>query len=267
MTGLTRSDAPAAAAAPPLQMIRAEIDLRSFHRWAGSRRMISRNAFDEGYAMHCLLIESFGERAPKPFRMIAPRGKARGPLDGSGWRGVLYGYGDAGADALREASTVYADPLQCSALQVDGLKSKPMPIAWRPGQRLGFEVLVRPTIRRSKRAASHPGTEWDAFLWEAIQHEKGGMKRSREDVYSDWLGEQFRRRGGAELEEAGLKSFQRTRVIRRRAARPIEGPNAVMSGVLTVTDGEKFAKLLARGIGRHRAYGYGMLLLRPPRLP
>ena len=249
MTGLT------ATVAPPLQMIRAEIDMRSFQRWAGSRRMMSRNAFDEGYAMHCLLTESFGELAPKPFRLITPRRRAL--------CGVLYGYGYAGEDALREASSLYADPLQCAALQVDGLKSKPMPVAWRSGQRLGFEVLSRPTIRRSKRAASHPGTEWDAFLWEAIQHSKGGMKRSREDVYTEWLREQFRRRGGAQLEQVSLNSFQRTRVIRKRGSRPIEGPDAVMSGALTVTDADEFAELLARGIGRHRAYGYGMLLLRP----
>lgn len=261
MTGLTTT------AAPPLQMIRAEIDLRAFHRWAGSRHMISRNAFDEGYAMHCLLTESFGEQAPKPFRMITPRGRARGPSDGPGLRGVLYGYAEAGADALREASTMYADPLQCSALQVDGLKSKPLPVKWIPGRRLGFEVLVRPTIRRSKRAATHPGTEWDAFLWQAIQHPKGEMKRSREEVYIDWLREQFERRGGAELDSASLASFQRTRVVRRRGSRPIEGPDALMSGLLTITDGEKFAQLLARGIGRHRAYGYGMLLLRPPGKP
>lgn len=258
MTGLTAAGAPPAA--PPLQMIRAELDLRAFHRWAGSRRMISRNAFDEGYAMHCLLAECFGDRAPKPFRIITPRG--RGSREG-----VFYGYGPAGADALQEASTMYADPLQCSALPVDGLQSKPMPVNWTPGRRLGFELLVRPTIRRSKRAASHPGTEWDAFLWEAIKHPPGEMKRSREDVYADWLREQFRRRGGAQLVEASLKSFQRTRIIRRRGARPIEGPDALMSGILTVTDGEEFARLLAKGIGRHRAYGYGMLLLRPPRRP
>ena len=29
-------------------MIRADIDLRTFYRWAGSRGMISRNAFDPG---------------------------------------------------------------------------------------------------------------------------------------------------------------------------------------------------------------------------
>ena len=258
MTRLTRSGAPTETAASSLQMIRADIDISSFQRWAGSRQLMGRQAFDEGYAMHCFLTGVFGELAPQPFRLILPR--RRGSREG-----VFYGYGRADAEALREVAAQFADPLQCAALKVERLKSKPMPIAWRPGQRLGFEVLVRPTIRRSKRAARHPGTEWDAFLWEAIQHEKGGMKRSREDVYSDWLGEQFRRRGGAALEEAGLKSFQRTRVIRRRGSRPIEGPDAVMSGVLTVTDAEGFAKLLAGGIGRHRAYGYGMLLLRPPR--
>ena len=258
MTRLTRADAQAETGAPSLQMIRADIDRASFHRWAGSRRMMGRHAFDEGYAMHCLLTESFGERAPKPFRLILPRGRASKG-------GVFYGYGRADAEALQEAAGQYADPLQCAALQVDGLQSKPMPVAWRPGQRLGFEVLVRPTIRRSKRAEMHAGTEWDAFLWEAIQHPKGGMERSREEVYRDWLRAQFRRRGGARLEEARLKSFQRTRVIRRRGARPIEGPDAVMTGTLSVEDADGFAEVLARGIGRHRAYGYGMLLLRPPR--
>jgi CRISPR system Cascade subunit CasE len=244
--------------AQELQMIRAELDLRSFQRWAGSRQMMSRNAFDEGYAMHCLLTEIFGGLAPKPFRMITPRGRGTR-------RGVFYGYGSAEAEALREAAAQFTDPLQAHALPGASLESKTMPSTWKAGTRLGFEVLVRPTIRRSKRAATHPGTEWDAFLWEAIRHPKGGMRRSREDVYRDWLREQFERRGGAELDSAGLKSFQRTRVIRRRGSRPIEGPDAVMSGVLTVTDGEVFGKLLARGIGRHRAYGYGMLLLRPPR--
>ena len=248
----------------PLQMIRADIDMRSFQRWVGARRMMSYRAFDEGYALHCLLTESFGELAPKPFRMITQRGKRLGASSGS----VFYGYGHADADALQEAASRYADPLQCSVLQVEDLKSKPMPTRWRAGQRLGFEVLIRPTIRRSrrsKRAKSHPGTEWDSFQWEAIQHPKGEMKRSREEVYTDWLRAQFQRRGGAQLEEATLKSFQRTRAIRKLHARPIEGPNALMTGTLTITDSGTFTELLARGIGRHRAYGYGMLLLRPPR--
>ena len=38
-----------------------------------------------------------------------------------------------------------------------------------------------------------------------------------------------------------------------------------MRGILTITDAAAFSNLLARGVGRHRAYGYGMLLLRPAR--
>jgi len=35
------------------------------------------------------------------------------------------------------------------------------------------------------------------------------------------------------------------------------------TGVLQVRDSAAFAALLARGIGRHRAFGFGMLLLKP----
>jgi CRISPR system Cascade subunit CasE len=38
----------------------------------------------------------------------------------------------------------------------------------------------------------------------------------------------------------------------------------LLRGELTVADPDAFSALLARGVGRHRAFGYGMLLLRPP---
>lgn len=242
-----------------LQMIRAEIDLRSFQHWAGSRQMIGRQTFDEGYAMHCFLAGVFGELAPQPFRLIIPRSKGNR-------RGVFYGYGRAGVEALRGAAAQFADPLQARVLPGSSLEGKPMPATWKAGTRLGFELLTRPTVRRA-RGHRNPGGEVDAFQREAERYAPGSMPRSREDVYTDWLREQFRRRGGAALDSASLASFQRTRVVRRRGSRPIEGPDALMSGLLTITDGEKFAQLLARGIGRHRAYGYGMLLLRPPGKP
>ena len=45
-----------------------------------------------------------------------------------------------------------------------------------------------------------------------------------------------------------------------------EGPAALMRGTLVVGDDPaKFAELLRCGVGRHRAYGFGMLLVRPPK--
>ncbi len=234
-----------------LQMIRAEVNARDFQRWMGMRRLQ-----DPDHAMHCLLTECFGDLAPKPFRAMFPR-------DGS--RGCLYGYGYSDADALREASGVYACPLQARIVPAACIDSKPMPSEWRQGKRLGFETRVRPIVRRSDKADCRPGKEWDAFQLEAEGHPKRKMPRSRQQVYVDWLSDQLDRRGGAslELESTTLVSFQRVRAIRRLRGRHSEGPDALMRGVLKVTDGDAFARLLARGIGRHRAYGYGMLLLRP----
>ena len=233
-----------------LQMIRAEVNVRDFQRWMGMRRLQ-----DPDHGMHCLLTECFGpDLAPRPFRAIFPRG---------GSRGCLYGYGLAGADDLREAAGVYADPLQARIIPPHSIDSKPMPAEWTSGNRLGFEVRVRPIVRRTDKADTRPGKEWDAFQLEAERHPQGEMARSREEVYTDWLRKQFDGRGGATLESATLTSFQRTRAVRRLHSRYSEGPDALMRGTLEVTDGPAFAKLLAGGVGRHRAYGYGMLLLRP----
>ena len=243
----------AATETATLQMLRADVSVRDFHRWMGTRQLQ-----DPDHAMHCLLTECFGDLAPKPFRLITQRGAAKG---------TLYGYGTADATALREASGLYACPLQARIIPASSLDSKPMPTEWQAEKRLGFEVRIRPVVRRSRNSEARPGKEWDAFQLEAMQHPIGEMKRSREEVYREWLSERLKAQGGVDLDlgETALVSFQRTRAFRKLHTRPSEGPDAVMRGVLTITDADAFAGLLAHGVGRHRAYGYGMLLLRPAR--
>ncbi len=241
-----------------LQMIRADIDIREFHRWAGVRGLISRAAFDEGYAMHCLLVESFGELAPKPFRVIISPARGRRT-------GTLYGYTRCDAGDLRDAAATFCDPLQAKILPASGIDGKPMPAEWQSEMRLGFEVLLRPTIRRA-RGSDRAGSECDAFQAEAERHARGMMPQSREQVYSHWLRKQLASGGAASLESATLAMFQRTRAIRKLHGRPSEGPHALMRGTLTISESAEFARLVAGGIGRHKAYGYGMLLLRPPQL-
>ena len=239
-----------------LVMVRADLDIREFHRWAGMRGLISRSAFDEGFAMHCLLVESFGEFAPKPFRVIIPR--ARGKRVGT-----LYGYTRCDSGSLRDAAALYCDPQQAKILPASRIDSKPIPTEWQPGKHLGFEILLRPTIRRA-RGSDRAGKECDAFQAEAEKHSKGMMAQSREEVYADWLRARLESRGAAQLEDSTLAMFQRTRAVRKLHARPSEGPHALLRGTLTISDPAEFGRLLANGIGRHKAYGYGMLLLRPP---
>ena len=269
-----------------LRMVRGEVDLREFNRWMGSRRLQ-----DPDHAMHCLLMECFGEKAPKPFRLVATRGASVGSL---------YGYGTADAGALRESAAICACPLQARVLPADRIDDKPMPAEWRVGLRLGFEARVRPVVRYTHRgecgnadapcrerrfarknqderrlarkdqcANCRASPERDAFLHEALTHDdKGEMERTgrtREAVYRDWLASKLAGCGGAILdtEKTRLASFRRTRAVRKLHRRHSEGPDALMRGELEVTDSAAFGALLARGIGRHRAYGYGMLLLSP----
>lgn len=116
------------------------------------------------------------------------------------------------------------------------------------------------------------------------RHDTAGIglaEVTREAVYTDWLAQRLD--GAATIEHALLRDFRRTRTRRSTHAgqgaggggggnagtaaprtRPVEGPDAVMTGTLAVTDADAFADLLARGVGRHAAFGFGMLLLAPP---
>ena len=281
----TTGNAPATTGA--LQMIRAEVNVRDFQRWMGVKRLQ-----DPDHAMHCLLTECFGDLAPKPFRLIVPRGAATG---------CLYGYGPADAHALREAAAICADPLQCRILPANSIDSKPMPTEWPKDKRLGFEVRIRPMVRLQrdldrmpadklrlfredqrngdKEFKPRPGMECDVFQWEALLQPPNEMARTREQVYAQWLAEHLKTRsrqdkgrdlppkGGAALdtESVQLVSFQRTGLTASCTAATSKGPTPYCGESSPSPTPAPSPKLCARASGRHRAYGYGMLLLRPAR--
>lgn len=245
-----------------LHMIRIPLDLRALHGWAEHRNLSHPGTLDEGRALHHLLGECFGPGALQPFRlMVAPRRH----------EATIYAYSPDTDTSLRNMAQAVATPDAVMVLSVDAMQSTPRPpTAWRPGQRLGFDLRARPSVRLAR--ADHgmkKGAEVDAFLAEALSLHAGdqqGMKaagRTRESVYLDWLA--ARLSGAAEIDRdaSRLVRFQRSRVV--RGGRVSEGPDATIHGTLTISDPASFADQLARGVGRHRAYGYGMLLLRPPR--
>jgi CRISPR system Cascade subunit CasE len=140
---------------------------------------------------------------------------------------------------------------------------------------------MRPVVRYGPRAGAarsaaerKGGTERDAFL-AAIERRDlaGGNEASdpleREPVYRAWL--ERRLSPAADLAAFRLVSHRRIDTVRtvpavaggRRHRPGFEGPETVVDGVLTVADPDRFGAVLARGIGRHGAFGFGMLLLRP----
>ncbi|VUZ25321.1 Uncharacterised protein [uncultured Comamonas sp.] len=243
-----------------LHLLHMQPDTRLLATW-----MVRYRTQDEGEALHGLLRAAFGTQAPQPFRYLDEQ------------RGLLaYTKMDA---ATLEQQVALADPQAARILGLgagqgqDGYRLRPFPTVWPQGKELGFEVRVRPTVRGAKG-------EQDAFLHAvAAADGKEGAFVSREAVYADWLRAQLCQRSGqpsqpwqgaAELLDVQLSAFARSRIHRHsqagantaRKGRTIDGPDATLTGRLRVNDPAAFALLLARGIGRHRSYGFGMVLLR-----
>ena len=252
-----------------VHLVRVPVDTGRLARWAGERGWSGSNGavFDEGRALHHLVTEIWGPRVFPCFRLLVPPRRHAGNL---------YAYSAMDAEALRPAARAQALPEHLQVLRLEGLESKPMPADWRAEQRLGFDLRTRP-IRRlrcdlsSSKGTVRAGCEVDAFLVEALRDhpeapdgmETGG--RTRQEVYLDWLSERLAPAARLDRSASRLVRFRRRRVAREQ--RDSEGPDATVHGILTVAAPAKFSALLMRGVGRHRAYGYGMLLLRPPGRP
>jgi CRISPR system Cascade subunit CasE len=238
-----------------LHMLQLAPDLSGIMRWAAQNKLLHRLKNDDlGYAVHALLAAGFGAQAPKPWAMPpSPNQPAK-----------LLGYTAHDEAALRDHLSSFADPTVCKLLGLTGLATKPMATSFATGRRLGFWVRARPTIRTDKAGERSATRERDAFL-AAIEAAPAGQPVHRGAVYQTWLAMRFAA-GGAVAEQMRIESYGRTLTLRRdrlRKLHAIEGPDVTFAGTLLVADSAAFAALLARGVGRHTTFGYGMLLLKP----
>lgn len=207
---------------------------------------------DLGYATHAWLRATLGDLAPSSFRLLEARdGRVR-----------LLGYAPADAASLREHAETFASPGAVEVCNWSEVSSKGMhDIPWRAGQRLGFEVRVCPVVR------SDHG-ERDAFL-ASLPTLGADAEKRRGEVYCNWLCRQFGTGATVAADEVRMKAFRLVSTWRRAhrsepgRGRRVVRPDALMTGRCSVAEPEAFRRLLARGIGRHRAFGFGMLLVRP----
>ena len=232
-------------------LIQLRPNLRRLLPWAQRQGWVADHGQgDLGYAFHAALKAAFADLAPRPFSYRVGQG--------------LLAYSTQ-AQAL-QAACALATPEVADMLGLDaspqspGLSIRPFPQSWQAGQWLEFELRVRPVVRKDDK-------ELDAFL-SAVERLSEAVL-TREAVYAEWLKQQFG--DAAELHKLRMTEFKLNYVLRRGAAqaegvrptRPVQGPDARFTGLLQVRDSEAFAALVARGVGRHRAFGFGMLLIKP----
>jgi CRISPR system Cascade subunit CasE len=247
----------------PLLMLRSLPDLAALTRWAAATGQRALRE-DPGYALHAALRATLGSHAPKPFALLERPGSQQ-----------LIGYTRATESALNEAvaSASLTDPLATQALGLNDATQvvvKLMPSNWVIGQRLSFETRVAPVVRsRTAQGGTYP--EIDAAFHPAFAGDDLG---NRELAHGRWLARELAREGAAQLLSQRTVAFSLSPIARRtfaadnqQARRKTQGgllPDLTARGQLQVQDPEAFAALLTRGLGRHRSFGYGCLLLAPP---
>lgn len=237
-----------------LHLIRFRINHPALMRFAKEHGLLRQEDEGFGYVLHAWLAAMFGQLAPKPFRHFERRGE-------------LLAYARAPASALAEHAQMFASPIAHAALLPGSFASKPMPDHWRADQLVRVEVLACPVSR-------HDGVEKDVFLRAldrlgetAPAPASAELRELRDSSYLDWFKRQWRET--TSFEQLELSGLLRGRLLRRglkegiRSARSIERPQVLYDGVVRISDPKGFAEMLARGIGRHRAFGFGMVLLSP----
>ncbi|CAG0994879.1 hypothetical protein MYXO_02623 [Myxococcaceae bacterium] len=234
-----------------LYMVELRLDPGALIRFAEDQGINRREDEDLGYAAHAWLKAMFGADAPKPFRLLHDRRGLKPPR--------LLGFSRCSGEELAQHAQSFALPSALKACPLDGgLPCKSMPGSWQAGRRLGFEVLACPVSRIGQR-------EEDVYVRHLREQEEAGQApQSRADIYRQWLARQLG--DAARLEDFTLDGFGNVRLLRKAGGagrRDFQRPQALLGGILQVQDCETFNALLPRGIGRHRAFGYGMLLLRP----
>jgi len=237
-----------------LMLLHMNPDPVALTHWATRKRWLSADG-DFGYALHALLAEAFDGHAPTPFRYMDDQG--------------LLAYSEAPQDDLRSRISDAPGDVR-RVLNLDRLRMRPYPVDWPCSTRIGFDVRIRPVIR------TNTGSERDIYQYRMEQRPQGSdePRPSREALYREWLEHRLSNDNAAKLDGAAMHGFSLRQVVRRpqvgdgegqRKPKAVTGPDVLMSGELAVGNPDAFRRLLTRGIGRHRAFGFGMLLLRPAR--
>lgn len=246
-----------------LYMVRLVLDRRAVLR-VGLRHRLGQAA-DEGALLHAGLSQLFAQssdRARVPFHSFAVDDTRATSLRQPDLLFVL-------AYASMDETGLTAAMGSSRADLVRRCETRMMP-EFATGQRLGFRTRVCPVTRTrdtGNPAATPDGRgrvklrELDAFL-HATLAVPPGTRLEREDVYRRWLERQMQRNNACALGDVSLAEFGLDTMRRRGNARLVR-PNVVLEGTVSITDAAEFQRLLARGLGRHRAFGFGMLLLRP----
>lgn len=153
---------------------------------------------------------------------------------------------------------------------VDGLlevQCKPFSPVLEIGDRLAFRLRANPTVAKS--VAGRRGQRADVLMAAKYPFEAGSDRKSQacgeamDAAAREWL-EARAESWGFRLPVAPEVGAYRQHALSKEKGRPIRFSSVDYEGLLEVTEPGRLIETLAQGVGRAKAFGCGLLLLRRP---
>lgn len=205
---------------------------------------LSEKSGSDGYAAHQLLWDLF-------------------PNDGSKKRDFLFYKDDR--NGLPSFFVVSQEkPVETEALSVQSKEYTPQ---LSEGDKLAFTLVGNPVIARKTEGKNH-SVKHDVWMDAKKEAKEKGfspaeIRAACEDAAKEWLIRQGERTGFHCSEEYILiDGYQQNRFYKGKGKGPIRFSAVHYEGILTVTDPSAFTKMLAEGLGKSRAFGCGLMLVK-----
>jgi CRISPR system Cascade subunit CasE len=207
-------------------------------------KFINRKTGLESYALHQLLWSIF-------------------PNDGSKKRDFLF-HKDEKSRVPSFFVVSQEKPVETEVLNVQTKDYKP---SLAQGDKLAFKLAANPVVSRKTEGKKH-SVKHD--IWMDAKKAAKDMGLEAADIYSacekavkDWLIRQGKR-SGFHCSEVDIlvDGYQQHRFYKGKEKSPIKFSSIHYAGALTVTDPEAFIGMLGKGIGKSKAFGCGLMLVK-----
>lgn len=143
--------------------------------------------------------------------------------------------------------------------EIFDIQYRPFAPTLSTGQTLRFSLRANPTICKS-------GKRHD-LLMEAKRQVRGQVNgpdiwQHQQQVAQDWLARQGEQNGFS-LREVNVDAYRQQQVVRVKSRQVIQFSSVDYSGVLVVNEPTLFLRRLIQGYGKSRAFGCGLMLIKP----
>lgn len=221
-----------------MHILKCRLNFEMVKEWATARNI---STYDVGYLAHAFFRYSMGDDGPQPFRIEIEEGSL-----------FVEGVVAKSEEALKRSISREREAFE-------EIRTSPVR-SFDAGEDVSLNVRLCPVSRNSE---SGKPVETDVFLTMLRRAEAASeVAPKRFRVYQDWTASRFGK--ALQVSRVQIKTFTEVRPCRRGNPGHVGSPGAIgwrpvvdafVAG--TVTDQEAFSEVLRKGIGRHKAFGFG----------